>query len=1363
MAVQKDINEALMNDVLVVYSDAENKMLKAVAKRVAKGIKEDGWNEQKLKDTQALRKEIEKILDNTSKLAKSKVSDGIIEAYKQGKAEVEGKAGVHKTILDELDIPMNLKMLILATNNLLDNASFQVLRKADDAYQKVMAHSTTGLLAGTDTRRQASQKMLNEFASKGITSFVDKAGRNWDLSSYAEMAARTVGSHAALQGHIDRQVEVGEDLVKVSTIGTTCPICQRWQGVVLSISGNHPKYHGLEEAKAAGLFHPNCKHTLVMHIPELDGEGKVEPAPYSETTQSSKQYYEIQKQRANERKIRYWKKRKALAITPEEELKANQNIKKWQYKNLIHCEKNELRRNYAREGVMQGVVGGEMGNWGFGGSLKEYEEVFENVIGEKPKKLLVNLNLQFFGQKQYEQWLKDEIQSLDELDVDKAMMKDANNKAVTPTSLYKKYIGDNPGQDYSEVSEYEKGTKEYKSGYAKWLKQQIEEIGVSYKIKPKYVEVHEDISDEDKALSATNIYKKYYGEAPTEAYKKLGGEAGTGMKYGKWVETQKKELIKNGITKTVPFGNTVTQKTVDTISQATKVIDDAKKKLFDEKVENMKLSYPSSVWTQEDLEGELKSVQNKFKTLKKNGLSSSSDLYVTYEAKIEALTQLTSTKGSKPAVKVKNDELDAYKKELDNTVHGNYDGYLKVKEQMEAFKQDMSNSLESEKLDAAKQKHLEMVKKKADKELASGTGSFDKSLKNLEDMKAKETDPMMKAHIQNQIDVYISAKIEQQKQAEKQINMKDAKDFLDMVKKDKGAFMYSEIKANIKNNFGDKDIANIYVEAYKEKKKQTIAEKLVKNADDPSFAKYLEDVTLLDLKDDFDIAKKSDPDSVDTLLTEMDYKATKEAFDEFKKEEEKKKKEAEAKAKKAIESGKVSIGREISFKEGKLVEQSKIYNELDLADLENLSGQVAGHKLFENNNRRDILGRDRKDGHNHHMGHDVRIKTGLSGKEKELAEAFALAYDEYFNTIKCQDINLAYLKGYDKASPAMKKKINAINMAIESSELNEPIVLHRFTTQEVMKSVFKTLDFGTIDKDEVFDNDTFISAAIGGHPTFGKRNYKMTIQVDKGTHALPSLNHEELEVLLKKGKLQFVGTNKYTSSNPQKLKNYDGTYTSFVGEEVIVRYIEDGKAVEYERVTVDKVDKMLANEDNVPTHKKEANEWIKALSPEEKKATVDYTGSWYAEINDVYRRDDRSSKKVTKYAEDMTQAFRRASTTKPVVLRRGVNKSDLAHMLGFKGDVSEIENHWDEINEGIYAAEDKGFLSTSPFSSGGFSKNVELRIYCPTGTHAAHVASISNYKNEKETIIQSGSVYKVHKLKKSGGNIIVYLELLGTD
>ena len=1282
MAVEHDINEALMNDILKIYADAEDKMLKAVAKRVAKGIKSEGWNETKLKDTQMLKKEIDKILKDAKKLSDATVSKGIVDSYKAGQEVESGAKGTHQTVLDELDIPMNLKMLVLSTNQLLDNASFQVLRKANDAYQQVMANATTGLLAGVDTRIQASQKMLNEFASKGITSFVDKAGRNWDLSSYAEMCVRTVGSHAALQGHVDRQIEVGEDLVKVSTIGTTCPICQRWQGVVLSISGNHPKYHSLEQAKAAGLFHPNCKHTLGMFIPDLDGEGKVEPDPYDENTYSSKRNKLIEQQRANERSIRYWKKRKALAMTPEEQKKCDEKIRAWQYKNLIHCEKNNLRRQYAREGVMTGHATGPKGTL-IGGSLKEYEEVYESVIGTKPKPVF-KMNLQLFAEKKaYEKWLKDEIASLDELDVDKAMMKDVNNKNVTPTSLYKKYIGDNPMQDYAAVSEYEKGTKEYKSGYAKWLKTQIEEIGVSYKVKPKYVDVHEDVSEEDKALSATNIYKKYYGEAPTEVYKKLGGEAGTGMKYGKWVEAQKKELIKNGITKTVPFGNATTQKTVDTISKATQVIDDAK--------------------------------------------------------------------GT-----VKKAELDSYKKQLEDTVHGNYDGLLKVKEQMEVFKKDMSNTLESEKLDLAKQKHLEMVKKKAEK---TYSGSFGDDLAKLKSLLIDEKDPMMKAHIQSQIDVYQA--VEQSKIDAKALQMKkdEAIMFLNDIKSGTYTYNYAVIKTKIKENFDDKDIASVYAQAYEIKIKGSILEKL--NTGYDTLEHY--EANLEILKEDLDEELSKDPDSVDSFVQKTKYKGYKEAIDEFKQKQIVLAKEAEAKAKVAIASGKVSLGRETKFTEGKLVKRDEIYQELSKEDLEKLSEQVKGHGLFKSKNRRDILGRDRDDGHNHHMGHKVDLKANVKEEDKELGEAFALAYDEYFNTIKCGPINEAYLKGYDKATPTMKKKIDAMNMCIQSVELNEPIVLHRYVDKDIVDAIFHTTDVQSLRPGSLYENNTFMSTSTGGHSTFGKRKYMLTLQCDKGTHALPTLNHEELEVLLGKGQLEVVRTNKYSSSNPNRLQNYDGSYTNFVGDEVVVRYIEDGKAYQYEEVTAEKIENMLVSQTNVTKHTQESKEWIKTLSDNERRASDKYTGSYYGSMNNVYRLNDRSTKNYVKWSEDLTAALRRATTNQPVVLRRGIHKSDLAHMLGFNGDTSQIDSHWDEINSGIYAAQDKGFLSTSPMPHGGFNKDVELRIFTPTGTHAAYVDSISTHKGEKETLLQSGSIYKVHKLEKAGSKIIAYIELLGTD
>lgn len=1273
MGEEQLINEALLEDVLAIYTQAEIEMLEKVSKRVAKGITTEGWNEKNLAETQKVKAELEKVLSNTNKLGKSKVSKGILEAYKNGINNVKAKKGKHKTILDDLDIPMNLKMQVLATNQLLDNASFQVLRNAEDSYRQVMANATSGLLAGTDSRVQASQKMLNEFASKGITTFVDKAGRNWNLSSYAEMCARTVSSHAALQGHIDRQLEVGEDLIKVSTIGTTCPICSRWQGVVLSISGNNPKYHSLETAKSSGLFHPNCKHTFGMFIPELDGEGKVEPNKVNPDSKEQQRYNLIEKQRANERSIRYWKRREALAITDEERAKAQKKIKYWQYTNLLHCGKHGLQRQYAREALRYANPSGPKGPV-IGGTLKEYEDMFKDVVGENPKPLF-KMNLQFFANESYEKWLKDEIHSLDQLDIDKAQMKDSKNKAVTPTSLYKKYIGDNPGKDYALVSPFEKGSKEYKSDYAAWLKEQIDEIGVSYKVKPEYKEVHEDIPVEDIKLSATELYKKYHdGKKPTEAFKEAGGEEGTGMKYGKWVETQKKVLIKEGITKKVPFNKSI-QKTVDTISEASATLQQAK------------------------------------------------------------------------AV-VKEDELVKYKKHLEDTVHGNYDGYLAVKEALENLSKDM-NEVNEEKFKLAKEKHLEMVEKKAKKMF--GTSNFDKEYQKLADMFGKEQDVDMEDHIKAQMSVY-----EKLKKEGKEIDK--AKIFLEDLKDDLGSHSKISAKMEMKDAaeaFGpEHEITKMYKESFKMKLKAEFKEELI-NGDSTEYAEQV----LEEYKENLQMSTKPSG----KVTNEAYYEALKEVIDEHKKAL----KEKEKKAKQMQSPGtsqKVSIGHEQRINEGHLVELTKMYQDVSREELEKISSEVKGHTFFTES-RRDILGRDAR-GRNHHMGHDVRVKSGLSGEDKELAEAFQIAYDDYFNTIKCQDINLAYLKGYSKASPTMKKKIDAMKKVINSCELNESIKLHRFTSPEVMEAIFKTTDFDSIQKYDVFDNNTFMSTSTGGHPSFGERNYKLTLLVDKGTHALPTLNHEELEVLLNKGKLQFIEHNTYTSSDPQMLKNYDGTYTKFTGHEVVVRYIEDEKAYMYEKVDANKIDELLGKDELVTPHKKESKPWIKGLSSDEMTAVKKYTGSWYTDMNDVYRRDKTTSSDAVKHAHNLTKALRRFETEQPVVLRRGIYKEDLAHMLGFQGDYARAKKHFDEINNnpGKYAAEDKGFLSTSPEPRGGFtSKPVELRIYCPTGSHAPYVDSISTYSGEKETLLQSGSIYKVHKIEETSSKIIAHIELLGTD
>lgn len=102
----------------------------------------------------------------------------------------------------------------------------------------------------------------------GITAFIDKRGRSWNMASYTDMLCRTSSMQIFHQAKTNEYLAHGEDLVIVSSHSPTCDKCAPWNGKVLSLTGETPGYPTMEEAKAAGLFHPNCRHTYGLYIQE---------------------------------------------------------------------------------------------------------------------------------------------------------------------------------------------------------------------------------------------------------------------------------------------------------------------------------------------------------------------------------------------------------------------------------------------------------------------------------------------------------------------------------------------------------------------------------------------------------------------------------------------------------------------------------------------------------------------------------------------------------------------------------------------------------------------------------------------------------------------------------------------------------------------------------------------------------------------------------------------------------------------------------------------------------------------------------------------------------------------------------------
>lgn len=286
----------------------------------------------------------------------------------QGMAErdLAGRLANHP---ETLGVPVtNVRALEVIASDLhrvLADLPALALRNAFDSYQQIISTPAALNATGVLTRRKATQDALNGFAARGIDGFTDKAGRTWHIDTYAEMATRTGAAHSLRAAYEGELISRGEDLVIVTGNTYTCRLCAPWQDKVLSLTGLYPAgTHRLpsavgdgyvtvhvagtmEEARAAGLHHPNCTHSEGLYLP---GATVIEPGTMG--VRDAETYDASQKQRALEREIRKHKRLLVAAITGEAESKARAAIRGYQAQiRELLAEHPKLQRKRYREAV----------------------------------------------------------------------------------------------------------------------------------------------------------------------------------------------------------------------------------------------------------------------------------------------------------------------------------------------------------------------------------------------------------------------------------------------------------------------------------------------------------------------------------------------------------------------------------------------------------------------------------------------------------------------------------------------------------------------------------------------------------------------------------------------------------------------------------------------------------------------------------------------------------------------------------------------------------------------------------------------------------------------------------------------------
>lgn len=193
---------------------------------------------------------------------------------------------------EQTDIVQKLTMNLMTE---LSDASLVVLsslgnailgRRENDVVRRVGLELVANMEATGKSTAATVPEFVKVLQREGVTAFVDRAGRNWSLHTYASMATRTTSRQAEVLAALTADPE--HDLYKISSHGTTCALCAPYEGRVYSKSGTDPVFPPLAAAfgkiDPAGTddlsntwlnIHPNCLHVLMPWTPAGRSEKEI--------------------------------------------------------------------------------------------------------------------------------------------------------------------------------------------------------------------------------------------------------------------------------------------------------------------------------------------------------------------------------------------------------------------------------------------------------------------------------------------------------------------------------------------------------------------------------------------------------------------------------------------------------------------------------------------------------------------------------------------------------------------------------------------------------------------------------------------------------------------------------------------------------------------------------------------------------------------------------------------------------------------------------------------------------------------------------------------------------------------------------
>jgi hypothetical protein len=368
--------DAIAAAVAGVYRQGETALLRDITDRLSVGLDRTDWHARRLERITALRRAAGVIAGTLTERGSAEVRAAVAAGLRAGRHDAVRE--LTDLLAGDGPLPSRtggpadrraanaVHALADATVRELHPLHAAILPQSETAYRRAIANAAARRITGATNLREAAQGAWAELTARGITGYDDRAGRRWRLHTYVEMATRAAVNRAAVHGLVDEYTAAGVRLVSVDDQPGECWRCRPYEHRVLALWGatgrQYVQHHRggalvpvdvvatLDEAAAAGLFHPGCRHIIRAYLPGVSillRTGRTAD-PAGEAARD--------RQRAIERALRHWREMETAALTATARRAAHARIRSWDAEMVAHLAEHGLTRKRYREQIGAGHI-----------------------------------------------------------------------------------------------------------------------------------------------------------------------------------------------------------------------------------------------------------------------------------------------------------------------------------------------------------------------------------------------------------------------------------------------------------------------------------------------------------------------------------------------------------------------------------------------------------------------------------------------------------------------------------------------------------------------------------------------------------------------------------------------------------------------------------------------------------------------------------------------------------------------------------------------------------------------------------------------------------------------------------------------